>query len=444
MMGKRWGIVSCLLLLDCALIARAADVRSELRDYVAKQDGAFSWKQVSTKSLGRLASIHTLTLTSQVWKETTWEHNLLLIEPVGVPSSDAVLLFITGGQTGDDPRKGDLAAGLALAKLCRARVAVLPQVPNQPLLEGKKEDALIAETFVRYLESRDAEWPLLFPMVKSAVKAMDAVQEFSKEQGKPAARFVVTGASKRGWTTWLTGASDPRVKAIAPMVIPTLNIEAQNQHQLENFDGKFSEQIRDYTNRGLIGEKSKPGSAELMAMVDPFTYRTHLALPKLQINGTNDPYWTLDSMNLYWDELVGPKWVVYLPNAGHGLESHREFALNGIAALFRHVVNDLPFPQLSWKHDDHEGKLRLVIQSNPAPKSLRVWTATSPNLDFRKSEWTSESLAAESSTTIEKDQPATGNIAFFADLEYEIDGLPYHLSTQIRQTERRPTNEVGN
>src|SRR5207342_1748565 len=129
-----------------------------------------------------------------------------------------------------------------------------------------------------------------------------------------------------------------RVIAIAPMVIDTLNMKAQMKHCLEVW-GTFSEQIHDYTERGLTEKFDDPLGKELWTMVDPYTYRDRLSLPKLIINGANDRYWTLDALNLYWDDLKGQKSVVYLPNAGHNLANHRDYALNGIGAFFRHNVS---------------------------------------------------------------------------------------------------------
>ena len=78
-------------------------------------------------------------------------------------------------------------------------------------------------------------------------------------------------------------------------------------------------------------------------MVDPYTYRDRLTKPKLLINGTNDRYWTLDALDLYWDELKGPKYVVELPNAGHGLKVNRDWAFErpgGVLPPRRHRSPD--------------------------------------------------------------------------------------------------------
>ena len=116
-------------------------------------------------------------------------------------------------------------------------------------------------------------------MVKSAVKAMDALQAWAKESGKPVAtRFVVAGASKRGWTTWRTGATAPRGVGIAPMVIVALNMKAQNANQVEVW-GKYSEQIDDYTRRGLMDRFDEPERQKLWRMVDPYFYPDRLAMP---------------------------------------------------------------------------------------------------------------------------------------------------------------------
>jgi PhoPQ-activated pathogenicity-related protein len=422
-------------LAACLLAGPAA--RADLDAYVRAPDPSFAWAQRANHTTDAGKETH-FELTSQTWQGVVWKHQLRVYEPAEVRHPDAMLLFITGGSSDSKPGPRDTEQGFALAQVCGARVAVLSQVPNQPLWGGRKEDDLIAETFTKYLETKDETLPLLFPMVKSAVRAMDAVQAWARRQGKPVARFVVSGASKRGWTTWLTAAVDPRVVAIAPMVIPTLNMRAQNKHQLEVW-GQYSEQIQDYTRRGLTEKIDTPEGTRLWHMIDPYSYRDRYTMPKLLINGTNDRYWTLDSLNIFWDDIPGPKWVVYLPNAGHGLQEHRDYAIHGVGALFRHVISGRPMPALEWRHSDGpDGSFVLGVKSSPEPKSAQLWVARSDTRDFREAKWTSSPLEKDKDYVGSVPKPAKGYVALFADLGYEIDGLEYHLSTQIRESGTGP------
>jgi PhoPQ-activated pathogenicity-related protein len=252
---------------------------------------------------------------------------------------------------------------------------------------------------------------------------------------------VVSGASKRGWTSWLTAASgDPRVKAIAPLVIDTLNIPRQMPHQLASFGGKYSDMIRDYTERGLVPMPDTDEAKKLWAMVDPWVYREKLTLPKMIINGANDPYWTQDALNLYWDDLKGDKWVLYVPNAGHnlqqkgnGLVPDMSRAINTLAAFARHQITDTPMPKLTWKHEAVGDKLRVTVTSDPAPKAARLWAADAPTRDFRTSTWKEQPVVVGGKTvTGEVGKPADGWRTVFAECEYEIDGLTYYLSSQLR------------
>ena len=91
-----------------------------------------------------------------------------------------------------------------------------------------------------------------------------------------------------------------------------------------------------------------PEGKPFWKMVDPYTYRDRLSIPKLLINGSNDRYWTLNALDLYWGGLKGPKYLVELPNTGHGLEVNRDWAINGLGAFFRQTVSNRPLPALSW------------------------------------------------------------------------------------------------
>lgn len=451
-LSLRWSLL-CLVAWTCAIPPLAAEdavpqpvapvvakptadegpIPTALADYIALPDDSFAWKRLRTdKPTG--GTVHTLELTSQTWQNITWKHMLLVYEPTSVQNPQHMLLFITGGSHLKEPKDSEKALGLTLAQLTGCRVATLHQVPNQPLFGDHVEDDLISETFLKYLATKDATWPLLFPMVKSAVRGMDALQQFSKEEfNADVTSFVVTGASKRGWTTWLTGVVDPRVKGIAPIVIDTLNLPKQMDYQLATW-GKYSEQIDDYTRKGLVEHMQKNADVPLWRWVDPYTYRSQLALPKLIINGTNDRYWTVDALNNYWDDLPGTKHIRYVPNAGHNLKGGQEGALATLAAFTRHVGAGKNLPEIRWYHTDVGEQLQLEISTEKAPEAVRLWQAHSDTKDFRDAKWTATDLPLTGGLyNVKVARPATGHIAIYGEVQFSQGLLEYSVSTQIRR-----------
>jgi PhoPQ-activated pathogenicity-related protein len=437
-----WLLRALLGVFLASLAARPAtaeapkiDRDTDLDKYVKKADNSFAWKLLRTREAAG-AKIYDIEMTSQTWHDIVWKHDLQVFVPAGVKPGSTLFLWNQGGK----PGLQSTFLALDFAKKMKAPVCFLFGIPNQPLFGGKKEDALIAETFVRYLETKDPSWPLLFPMTKSLVKAMDALQAFAKGEWKvEVKKFVVAGASKRGWTTWLTGVVDPRVKAIIPMVIDTLNMQKQLAHQKQSYGG-YSAMIRDYTLRDLTPPPKTPEGDRLWHMVDPWIYRDRLTMPKLILNGTNDPYWTQDALNIYWDDLKGDRWISYVPNAGHGLAqknadgtTNLDRAGDIIAAFSRAYLFDKPFPRLTWKHDDLGDNARVAVAYDTRPTAVRVWKASAPTPDFRKATWTSTEVEAgkgRASATVAP--PAKGYTVFFLECEFEADGLKFYLSTQMR------------
>lgn len=412
--------------------AAAAQVPVELRQYVERPDDSFAWRLEQTIETPA-GKAYQIDLTSQNWQGIVWKHALTVHEPSRLRLANHVLLYVSGGSMQDRSRPRDMALGQKLAEYTGARVAVLNQVPNQPLFGGRVEDDLITETWLRYLQDGDTKWPLLFPMVKSAVRAMDAIQAIAKAEWKgEVTGFVITGGSKRGWTSWLTAAVDKRLVGTAPMVIDVLNFRAHMDQQLATW-GKYSEQIADYSSKGLIkpGDES-PQEKHLRVMMDPYSYLPVIQIPKLLIHGTNDPYWCVDATRFYWDDIVGPKYVLKLPNDGHGLENNRDLALSTLAVFFRQTVAGAPMPEISWKRELNGQTRQLVLKSGVKPVETRLWTAHSTTKDFRESKWESRPMKNGGEAYIgEWEAPAAGHVAYFGELRFDLDGLPYSLCSLV-------------
>ncbi len=371
---------------------------------------------------------------------------MLVVEPPKVRNADIAFLFITGDG------KVEEYAGL-LKTLCDeagAVAAVVNRVPNQPLYGDRKEDALIAHTFKRYMETGDKTWPLLFPMAKSAVRAMDAVQEFVQaERKREVKRFVVSGASKRGWTTWLSGAVDPRVKGVAPMVIDMLNMKRQLDWAGRAW-GEQSRQISDYTELKFHERMDDPRMVELRSWVDPYSHRARYTMPKLILLGTNDPYWVVDSLRHYWAELPEPKLIHQTPNAGHGLAGGDK-AIPTLAMFFQRIADNEPLPALSWNYEAGHDGLKMNVVTSESIVSAGKWSASADKRDFRPSKWKREKVAVGADGKSATLDLAPGGARYQAHLGEVVlkgrDGKKFSLMTEAKVTPddlseaRRPKND---
>ena len=408
-----------------------------LADYVGTRDPSTAVEALGGGDMpgGRW---RTCRLTSQTWKGVPWTHEVSLFLPADAQDTSRMILWIDGGSGSKVPqhpiaKPTDAFKVLAaVANAAGLPAAVVRQVPFQPMFGDLREDGLIAHTFVEYTKTGDATWPLLLPMVKSAVEAMNAATAQAQEHwGVEIDEFVVTGASKRGWTTWLSAAVDDRVKGIVPMVIDMLSLGDHVKLQVASF-GKMSEQLEDYTSRGIEKLLASPRGRELVQIVDPFSYRDRYTMPKVIALGTNDPYWPLEACSLYYEGLPGPRWVSYCPNAGHGLPVPRIAAL--VAAMGRHVAGIEPLPPIEWRFEaTASGGAECVVACETQPERVTLWTAASESRDFRMARWSSEPVEAVGAEwRVPIARPTRGYAAGLVELEFAREPVPLVLTSGVK------------
>ncbi|WP_341834589.1 PhoPQ-activated protein PqaA family protein [Chitinophaga pollutisoli] len=435
-------ILFVAILLSAAASRAQVTPETALRAYLGNGDKSYQWSVKDSFVVGDITA-YSLALVSQQWREHTWKHQLMVFVPKNIKHNGA-LLFITGGSLKDgEPRWTGANDGLyraigTIAHDRQAITAVLRQTPNQPLYNDLTEDALISFTLHNFKQSKDYSWPLLFPMVKSAVRAMDAVQELSQQKAaKPVSQFVVAGASKRGWTTWLTGANDPRVKAIAPMVIDILNMPKSLDYQIETWK-EYSIQIEDYVKLGIPQQTGTPEGKAITTMVDPYSYRKSLDMPKMLFMGTNDEYWVVDNVKNYINDIPGKYLLNYVPNAGHNMGDGKQ-VMNGLSAFFGITFNGQHYPECSYTIKKKGKNVNVDIKATSDKlEDVVIWSADSPDLDFRNDKWSSRSLgiSGKSNVSVSQPLPSAGYSAFYVDLKYsQENGQPYTVSTRVFLTD---------
>ena len=423
-----------------ALVAFAADKQTALDRYVAAPDPSYKYELVKTVP-GEGYTTYVLDMTSQTWRSPSevnrpeWRHWVTIIKPAQVKHSTG-FLFITGGANGPNPPAQPPANLTTLAVDTGTVVTELRMVPNQPLIfagetKGRVEDELIAYSWDKFLRGGDEKWPARLPMTKSAVRAMDAVTSFcGSEQGgrTKVDKFVVSGASKRGWTTWATAAVDKRVVAIIPIVIDLLNVEASFKHHWQAY-GFWAPAIKDYVEMKIVDWTGTPEYRALLKIEDPYEYRDRLTMPKYIVNASGDQFFLPDSSQFYFDELKGEKHLRYVPNSEHSMRGTDAF--ENVEAFYQAFLNGQDRPKVSWKFGK-DGS--VVVKASGEPTAVKLWQASNPKArDFRVDTigrvWKDTALPAgkKGEWTTSLPPPPAGWTAYFVELTYPTSGGKYPL-----------------
>jgi len=392
------------------LLSLAVAMATPLDDYVWRPDENYGWVYLGAdKALkgklsgGRGWTGHILNMTSQRWltdadfapssqAKSIWWHWLVVIVPDELKYTRNASMWITGGGMSSNlptADSEDILVSAALACSVGSVTAVLFQIPNEhitfaadPIQKSRTEDAIIAYTWDHFLnDPSQPEWLVRFPMVKASIRAMDATAEFVAKElpqlGCQLDYFAVSGASKRGWTTWLVGAVDPkRVMAIAPIVLDAINFVAVEHHEYRSYGG-WSYALQDYIDMHLTTRFDDPNMILLQQNEDPYFFFDRLTMPKMVVNAVADEFQQPDDTNYWWADLPEPKHFMMIPNAEHSLITGIFQAVPAIGSWIQNLLLEEQIPKFSWTISPTDGEIVATIENSNAVHSAYVWWAYS-------------------------------------------------------------------
>ena len=348
-----------------------------------------------------------LNMTSQQWltpqevSRSVWWHMVLIIKPDVIKVTEHAFIYNTGGHndnhfpSGDD---ADIIVASSIAVQTGGIAVVVYQVPNQslrfaedPLQKDRSEDGIVAYTWKRIADHPERpDWAAYLPMVKSVVRAMDAAETYCADQGwAKISKWIVAGASKRGATTWLTGAYDGslpaakrRVVGIVPIVFDMLHLSTSVAHMFEAYGG-WTFAFGDYWDNNVTSLINTPKMSVMAAVVDPISYVDTLTMPKLVITATGDEFFMPDDNWYWWDELKAEKHMLMIENAEHSMATGVLTLAKGVSGFINSLIFNTPRPDFAWTIDSTSGRLTLTAKDKPAKVTL-MYAETVPSKPNRR------------------------------------------------------------
>jgi PhoPQ-activated pathogenicity-related protein len=206
---------------------------------------------------------------------------------------------------------------------------------------------------------------------------MRATQEFTTQKGLAEIEgWVVAGASKRGWTTWMVGAatceSCPTIKGIAPLVPIVPNLRQEMHRQWQSYNG-WTFAFADYIACNLTQKVDDPEFLPALEIIDPMYYLDRLArIPKVVVLSSNDEFMQFDWSNIWYDELKGEKHLLIVQNSEHSLSTAIPELLPALGTVIRSIAqgnDEASRPSFDYTYNNKTGAISVTIPADkPQPK----------------------------------------------------------------------------
>jgi hypothetical protein len=408
-------------LLVRAAIPWLAGASTPLDDYLGEPEATYSWRDTGVRVSGMLfgGTADLLNVTSLSWMDTSrasglagsvWSHQVAVVVPKNLlVMNTSVAIF--NGNCNDDPVPDKSDEYLVLADNLAAQtgmvVVVIYQIPNCPIVfpsdprkMRREEDSLLGWGFREFLEGGGVypQWLPLLPMAKSAMAGMRAVGEYvEKKLGAKIDGWIVSGASKRGWTSWLVSAARcppalcPRVVGACPIVpiVPSLH---KSIHVQERDYGGVTFAWRDYKDAGLFPYLDSPAFDAFSATIDPGhqNYLQRLAaLPTVAVLSSDDEFMALDWTVRSWPKIPGESRFLIAPNTEHSMVTSLPDVISALSAFGSSIAAaEAPSqrPAFTWTQRE-TGELDISIPvGSPTPHRVvmrHTETLQAERVDFR-------------------------------------------------------------
>lgn len=323
-----------------------------------------------------------------------WQHDVDIYIPE-TPKTQRALVVVNNGINYDNgsqksakPTDFSEEVLAEIARVTNTIVISVSNIPNQYLTYQNddnplKEDDSVARSWILFMDAPEQRklMPLHIPMSATVSQAMIVAKKELKKWNIN--KFIVTGASKRGWTTWLTAISDPNVEAIVPFVIDLFDTDVALEHMYRSYGGNWPVAFYPYYQKGIDKLVKTANFSKLLEIEDPLRYmnsiyQSRLAIPKYIVNASGDDFYVPDNTRFYYDKLPGDKSLRIAPNTDHyGI---LKFTEQSIISFVNRFQSKKALPQINSLIQNKT----LTVNFSENPVKIIRWTAINTKArDFR-------------------------------------------------------------